>query len=273
MSGQESTASWRDIISFPLGGRQSKPRDCGLTMVIDKGMGIGETRDLLQINYEHIDFIKLGFGTPALYAAGTLEEKIQLARSYDIEIYPGGTFMEVAIMQNKTREFLCKCKSLGFTAVEISDGTVFISQEVREQAIFMAAEMGFRVLTEVGKKNNGPELSVHTLATQAMRDLEKGSYKVILEGRECGINVGLYDQNGQMARKDLKVLLEYIDDPALIIWEAPLKNQQQDLIEKFGPNVNLGNIQPQEVLAVEALRVGLRADTLQFVANLEDMNI
>lgn len=271
MSGHENTGTWRDIINYPLGSREMKPRKRGLTMIIDKGTGIGETRDLLKINHEHVDFIKLGFGTPALYAGGTLEEKIQLVRSYNIDIYPGGTFFEVALRQNKVGEFLAKCKSLGFTAIEISDGTISMSREVRERAIFMAAEMGFTVLTEVGKKNNGPEISVHTLARQALSDLKAGAYRVIMEGRECGLNVGLYNAKGKMMDEHMQVMLDMIDDPSFIIWEAPLKIQQQDLITRFGPNVNLGNIPPQEVLALEALRVGLRADTLQLV--VDDMEI
>lgn len=266
MSGHEKTGSWREIIDYPLGPRKPKPRKRGLTMIIDKGIGTGETRDLLRVNHEHVDFIKLGFGTPALYAEGTLEEKIQLARSYNIEIYPGGTFFEVALMQNKAGEFLARCKSLGFTAIEISDGTISISPEVREQAIFLAAEMGFTVLTEVGKKNNGPEIPVQTLARQALSDLKAGAYKVIMEGRECGLNVGLYNAKGKMIDEHMQVMLDVIGDPSLIIWEAPLKTQQQDLIARFGPDVNLGNIPPQEILALEALRVGLRADTLQLVA-------
>jgi phosphosulfolactate synthase len=271
LSGHENTGTWRDIINYPLGSREMKPRKRGLTMIIDKGTGIGETRDLLKINHEHVDFIKLGFGTPALYAGGTLEEKIQLVRSYNIDIYPGGTFFEVALRQNKVGEFLAKCKSLGFTAIEISDGTISMSREVRERAIFMAAEMGFTVLTEVGKKNNGPEISVHTLARQALSDLKAGAYRVIMEGRECGLNVGLYNAKGKMMDEHMQVMLDMIDDPSFIIWEAPLKIQQQDLITRFGPNVNLGNIPPQEVLALEALRVGLRADTLQLV--VDDMEI
>ncbi|WP_243276759.1 phosphosulfolactate synthase [Desulfallas sp. Bu1-1] len=271
MSGHENTGTWRDIINYPLGSREMKPRKRGLTMIIDKGIGIGETRDLLKINHEHVDFIKLGFGTPALYAGGTLEEKIQLVRSYNIDIYPGGTFFEVALRQNKVGEFLAKCKSLGFTAIEISDGTISMSREVRERAIFMAAEMGFTVLTEVGKKNNGPEISVHTLARQALSDLKAGAYRVIMEGRECGLNVGLYNAKGKMMDEHMQVMLDMIDDPSFIIWEAPLKIQQQDLITRFGPDVNLGNIPPQEVLALEALRVGLRADTLQLV--IDDMEI
>ncbi len=254
---------WREIIAFPMGERAAKPRHRGLTMVMDKGMGAGETRDLLQLNHPYIDFIKLAFGTSMLYTDGLLEEKIHLACSYNIAIYPGGTFFEIALWQDKLTEYLDKCKSLGFTAIEISDGTINICREVRARAISMAADRGFIVLTEVGKKNTGPGIPAISLAEQAGEDLETGAYKVILEGRECGLNVGLYDARGKIDAGDMQVLLEHIGDPARIIWEAPLKPQQQDLIARFGPDVNLGNIPPQETLALEAMRLGLRADTLQ----------
>lgn len=254
---------WREIIAFPMGERATKPRPHGLTMVMDKGMGAGETRDLLQLNHPYIDFIKLAFGTSMLYPSGLLEEKIHLACAHNIVIYPGGTFFEIALWQNKLREYLDKCKALGFTAIEVSDGAINICREVRTRAIAMAAEREFMILTEVGKKNAGAAIPVTSLAEQAKEDLEAGAYKVILEGRECGLNVGLYDAKGKMNASDIQVLLEHIGDPARIIWEAPLKPQQQDLITRFGPDVNLGNIPPREVLALEAMRLGLRADTLQ----------
>jgi phosphosulfolactate synthase len=265
LSEHTDTNKWQEIISFPLGKRLTKPRNNGLTMVIDKGMGLEETRDLLKINYQHIDFVKLAFGTPALYAPGTLEKKIQLVRSYKIDIYPGGTFLEVALLQDKAEEFLDTCRFFGFTAIEVSDGTISLSAKVREKTMALAAAKGFRILTEVGKKNNGAAIPVETLADTALRDLANGAYKVILEGRECGLDVGLYDAKGRMVAQDLAIMLDHVGDPSLIIWETPLKDQQQDLITRFGSNVNLGNIPPNEVLALEALRVGLRADTLQLV--------
>lgn len=267
MSATNNSSGWRDVIAFPLGERAAKPRHRGLTMVMDKGLGTGETQDLLRVNSQYIDFIKLGFGTPALYADGILEEKIHLACSYGIYIYPGGTFFEIALWQDKLGEYLDKCKSLGFTAIEVSDGTINICREVRARAISMAADRGFLVLTEVGKKNSGPAVPVLSLAEQASVDLQSGAFKVIMEGRECGLNVGLYDAKGKLSGGDMELLLEYIGDPDRIIWEAPLKSQQQDLITRFGSDVNLGNIHPQEVLALEALRLGLRADTLQLVVD------
>lgn len=257
--------SWRDILSFPLGDRLPKPRNQGLTMVIDKGLGLIETKDILHINGGFIDIYKLGFGTSALYIPEILREKIYLVRSLDIDIYPGGTFLEVAILQNKLEEYLHMAKELGFNAIEVSDGTITMSDELREKAITWAVEMGFKVFSEVGKKENNGQEDVQSLVDQVLSDLQLGAHKVILEGRESGIGVGLYDDSGRFIQEDMDRLLEGISDPRVILWEAPQKDQQQELITRFGPNVNLGNIPPGEVMAVEALRVGLRADTLKNV--------
>ncbi|MFZ5646125.1 MAG: phosphosulfolactate synthase [Bacillota bacterium] len=254
---------WREMVKHPLGGRHPKPRNQGLTMIIDKGLGLAETKDLLNISGEHIDFIKLAFGTSALYNNNVLLEKIELARSYGIEIYPGGTFLEVAILQEKVEDYLYLSRSLGFTCIEVSDGTITLDKEVRERAITRACEMGFKVLTEVGKKDENDDTPVSVFAAQIKEDLKNGAFRVILEGRESGTNVGLYDEKGNFIKDDLDQLLEEVEDPRIIMWEAPNKNQQLELITRFGPNVNLGNIPTSEVLALEALRVGLRSDSLR----------
>lgn len=263
MASMDYGIKWREMVKYPLGGRYSKPRNQGLTMIIDKGMGLSETKDLLNIAGEHIDFIKLAFGTSALYNNNVLMKKIELARSCGVEIYPGGTFLEVAILQDKMDDFLYLSRNLGFTCIEVSDGTINLEKEVRERAIAKASEMGFKVLTEVGKKDESDNTPVSDFAAQVKEDLKNGAFRVILEGRETGANVGLYDENGNFKKDDLEQLLGEIEDPRIIMWEAPNKNQQLELITRFGPNVNLGNIPTNEVLALEALRVGLRSDSLR----------
>jgi len=262
MKGSEPAITWPELLSFPLAGRNGKPRTKGVTMVIDKGLGLAETRDLLHLSGRYIDFLKLGFGTSALYAQEVLEEKIKLVRDYRVDIYPGGTFLEIAILQNKLKSFLYLAKSLGFTAIEISDGTVRVSPDTRKNAINMARNLGFKVLTEVGKKDPKNSLSLECLINQIKLDLEHGSQWVIIEGRESGKEVGVYDKEGQFVKQALDTIISHHEFSEHLIWEAPLKHQQQDLILRLGPNVNLGNISPTEILSVEALRVGLRGDTL-----------
>lgn len=256
--------NWREMVAFPLAGRSKKPRNKGLSMVLDKGLGLGETKDFLDIAGDHVDLIKLGFGTSALYPDGILQKKIDLVRHYGIDIYPGGTFLEVAITQGRLLPFLQTAKKLGFTAVEVSDGTLFLDLQMRRKAISLAIKMGFKVLTEVGKKQPDDRENCLDLARQARLDLQAGAVWVIVEGREFGQGVTMYDAQGRMREESVTAFMNCIADQNLIVWEAPLKEQQQELILRFGPDVNLGNIPPQEILSLEALRVGLRGDTLRF---------
>lgn len=261
---QQPCNKWQELLRFPLTGRSNKPRRDGLTMVIDKGMGLNETRDLLSTATPYIDMIKLGFGTPALYEPGILKEKIRMATAHGIDIFPGGTFFEVAVMQGKMRDFIQAVCDIGFTAIEVSDGTIDLSDRMREMAMDLAAGLGLKVLTEVGKKEPGNILCFKDLIRLARRDLNNGARWVIVEGRDPGKDVGLYDDKGRLIEKELEELLSTMD-PSLLIFEAPYKEQQQDLIVRLGNNVNIGNVSPREVIALEALRVGLRADTLRMV--------
>lgn len=263
MKSNDNLKAWSGIFNFPLPGRNSKPRHQGQTMVIDKGLGLSETYDLLDLAADYIDYIKLGFGTSAFYSTKLLQKKINLVKSYGVDIYPGGTFFEVAYLQGNYDAFLQKAWELGFQTIEISDGTINISDEVRAKVVQKANQCGFKVITEVGKKDPRENPSNAQIACYANMDLANGAYKVIIEGRESGKGIGVYDQNGTVKEDAIDEIIKGVNDPDDIIWEAPLKDQQESMILRFGTNVNLGNIQPNEILALESLRVGLRADTLQ----------
>ncbi len=263
MEKKEHFKSWWDLLNYPCPERQIKPRNRGLTMVIDKGLGLTELKELLDIAADYIDFIKLGFGTSALYPEFVLKEKVKLVRKYGVDIFPGGTFLEVALYQGKVDLFLQTSCELGYSFIEVSDGTISLPPEVRLETILKARELGFGVISEVGKKDNRDEVSLEKLIEQANRDLEAGVYKVIVEGRESGKGVVIYDARGGIKKPELDKLETGLPGSDSVIWEAPLKHQQQELIFKFGPNVNLGNVPPDEVLALEALRVGLRGDTFR----------
>lgn len=254
---------WGELLDFPLAGRKEKPRTDGLTMVIDKGLGLGQTAELLEVAGRFIDFIKLGFGTSALYNHGLLARKIELVTSTGTDILPGGTFLEIAWLQGKLKEFLRQAKDMGYTVIEVSDGTVTMPREERSRAIKLALDYGFKVLAEIGKKHSQDRVAASSLQEQVVRDLEDGAFKVIVEGRESGQGVVIYDDAGAIKADELEALVENLPDPGVLIWEAPLKSQQLELIMRFGANVNLGNVQPFDVLALEALRRGLRSDTLR----------
>lgn len=229
-------------------------------MLLDKKLGLSGTRDLLELACDYIDIIKLTFGTSALYPETILRDKIKLIRFYGVEVYPGGTLFEIAIWQNQLESYLERAAELGFTGIEISDGTIPLSTHERRRAIASAKAYGFEVITEVGKKD-GTFIPILRMQQIILDDLEHGADKVIIEGRESGKGVGIYDSDGKVKEAEVEALVHGLICLDSLFWEAPLKNQQVSLIKRFGPNVNLGNIAPEESLALEALRCGLRGDT------------
>lgn len=232
-------------------------------MVIDKGLGLTEFREMLELASDYIDMVKLTFGTSAFYPTNLLKEKCRVCRSFGVDIFPGGTFLEIAILQGNLGRYLHRARDLGFNAVEVSDGTVPVSPDIRAWSIQSAKELGLKVVSEVGKKDPSDAIPPEAMLEQIHRDLELGASHVIVEGRESGKGVGIYGAEGQVKSDDLEILIRGVRNPERLIWEAPLKNQQQSLILRLGTNVNLGNIPPGEVVVLEALRVGLRGDTLR----------
>lgn len=260
--------AWESVLSLPEQNRLAKPRDTGVTMVIDKGLGIEATRDLLEMAAEYIDYIKIAFGSSAIYTTELLREKIELAKEYAIEIYPGGTLFEVAYFQGKLPAFYKRAKALGFTYLEVSEGTVDISPDIRAQCIKECRDHGFGVLSEVGKKDSTIHLDPNATIEQIAADLENGAEKVIIEGRDSGKGVGIYDEHGKVKGDLLNVIVNGVSDIDQIIIEAPQTGQHNYLLTTIGPNVNLGNVQPEDVLTLESTRCGLRGDTLRNIVKL-----
>ncbi len=248
--------------NFIASDRISKPRKKGITMMLDKGLGLNAINDLMEVSGEYIDLAKFGWCTSALQDRDLVKNKIDKYLSYDVIPYPGGTLFEIAYLKNKFDEFLDEADKLGFKAIEISDGSTNISLEERRDVINKAKEQGFLVISEVGKKDplEDSKLSVENRADLINFDIDAGADRVLIEAREGGKNIGIYDGLGNVKEDELEALAK--TDMEKIIWEAPLKNQQTYLILKFGANVNLGNIAPEEVTALETMRRGLRGDTL-----------
>ena len=242
--------------------RVEKPRKNGITMMLDKGMGLRTLNDLMEVSGEYIDFAKFGWGTSALHDRELIQKKVEMYLSHDINPYPGGTLFEIAYMKNKFSEFLDEAEKLGFTAIEISDGSTNITPEERRNIISKTKERGFTVISEVGKKNHQDDCKLDTDDRVKLinSDINAGSDRILIEAREGGKGIGIYDECGNVKEDELEILAK--TDMEKIIWEAPLKNQQTYLILKFGPNVNLGNIAPEEITALETIRRGLRGDTL-----------
>lgn len=256
--------AWEGIVDPPVQTRVTeKPRATGYTMVLDKGLGLHATADLMQMAAHVIDSLKLTFGTSAFYEESTLREKIALVQDAGVDIYPGGTFLEAAVAQGKVADYVKRARELGFNTLEVSDGTIEMDAATRNDIVKRAKDAGFKVLTEVGKKDPKDAIATTTMHEQIAADLAQGAYKVIVEARESGHGVGIFDSSGDVQTEMVEEILGGINNVEDLIWEAPIKSQQQWLILEFGPNVNLGNIPPDDILALEALRCGMRGDTLK----------
>lgn len=245
------------------GKRKPKSRQVGLTMVMDKGMGLFSFTECLELAAPYFDFLKLGFGTLSLHSPQIVQQKLALTKRYQVHLYPGGTFFECYAAQNRAEAYFSTLKELGFSYVEISDGSYSLSLKERSKMIRLARSYQLRVITEIGKKQSGVTLPVTEVEQLYTHDLEAGAEYVILEGRETGENIGIFDLYGEIDRKYVEKLLKRIAVDQMI-WEAPQKKQQVSLLRLIGQAVNFGNIPPQEILSVEALRRGLRADTFMW---------
>jgi phosphosulfolactate synthase len=262
-----SERAWAHVVEGLLTGREQAPRQNGLTMVIDKGLGIAATADLIEMCSDLIDHWKCTFGTSAFVPANVLRRKLMLLTAHGILTYPGGTLLEVAIVRGSCRTFMQHAHMLGFSAVEISDGTIPLPPHRRRNVIRCALDHHLVPITEVGKKDPKQQPSAIELAEQALQDLEWGARWVTVEARESGMGIGIYDDNGAVRAEAVATISEHMGEKVnYLIWEAPLKNQQAFLIQQFGPNVNLANIPTGEVLALESLRAGLRFETFYRIA-------
>lgn len=236
--------------------RPSKVRNSGLTMVMDKGLSIRETENLISSSGDYIDFVKFGFGTSLI--TSNLEEKIKLYNEANIRPYFGGTLFEMFIVRgmfNEYQKFIDKYK---LNLTEISDGSMALPHDEKLNYISELSKQ-VTVISEVGSKVAGVVISHDKWVEMMKLELNTGSYKVIAEARESG-NIGIYNPDGSANKELIGDIVEHISTDN-IIWEAPNKTQQVWFIKLLGCNVNLGNIAPNEVISLESLRLGLRGDT------------
>ena len=236
--------------------RSSKPRTAGLTHVLDKGETVESTRSILAASAAHVDVWKFGWGTA--YIDPTLADKLSLLRAANVRSCLGGTLLEIAWMQGKADACLDWAESVGFDRVEVSRGVAPMSVSDKHGLIRRATD-SFDVMAEVGSKNPDEVAPPEQWASEIAADLEAGAQWIITEGRESG-TVGIYRSDGSI-REDIVVAATGAGGVDKVFFEAPRKDQQAWLIRMFGPEVNLANIAADQVLALETLRVGLRADT------------
>lgn len=242
--------------------RIAKPRNHGITMVMDKGLSIREVEDFLSVCEPHVDIVKLGFGTA--FVTPNLREKITVYQNAGIPIYFGGTLFEAFLIRNQFDDYIKVIQDYGINFIEVSDGSITIPHAEKCGYIEKLTKYA-TVLSEVGSKDAAHIIPPYKWIELMRAELEAGSSYVIAEAREAG-NVGIYRGSGEVREGLVQEILTQI--PAeKIIWEAPQKAQQLYFLELIGCNVNLGNIAPNEVIPLEAMRIGLRGDTFELYLN------
>jgi phosphosulfolactate synthase len=236
--------------------RSAKPRNTGLTMVMDKGLSIREAEDFMSVGSEYTDFVKFGFGT-SLITPG-FEKKILIYKKAGAIPYFGGTLFEAFIVRNMFNEYIDFLDKHEIELVEVSDGSFDIEHTRKLEYISRLAERG-TVISEVGSKKANVVFSPDEWVAMMKAELDAGSVKVIAEARESG-TTGIYNEDGSINNKIISAIADHVRLEN-VLWEAPLKSQQAWFIKHFGANVNLGNIAPTEIIPLESLRLGLRGDT------------
>jgi phosphosulfolactate synthase len=239
--------------------RTDKPRRAGITHVMDRGMSPLSLESLLVTAGEHIDMIKLGWGTA--YVSGAVGDKVAICREAGVAVCPGGTLLEIAVHQGRLDQYVEWLHELGIDHVEVSNGSLPLSRSRKGELIAELARE-FTVIAEVGSKSDVDAVA-NDWCEEMLGDLAAGAAMVIAEGRESG-TVGLFDASGEVHGELVDAILRAVGQET-VIFEAPQRSQQAWLLRRVGPNVNLGNIGAEDVIALETLRRGLRYDTLDLL--------
>jgi phosphosulfolactate synthase len=244
----------KDLLTLPE--RTAKPREQGITHILDRGLSVAEVDGLVEVAGDYIDFVKLGWGTAV--ATLNLEPKVQRYRDHGLPVMFGGTLTELCIAQDRLDTLVKWLHDLGIEHIELSDGTINLDH-ARKLELIASLAKEFTVISEVGSKDNTHIMAPFRWVEEIESELEAGAWKVIAEARENGKS-GIFRHDGEVRQGLVDEILHSID-PGKLIFEAPLKEQQVWFVRRLGHDVNLGNIHPEEVLSLETVRLGLRADT------------
>jgi phosphosulfolactate synthase len=238
-----------------------KPREWGITMVADWGVGLSRQKDLAQTSGFFVDLAKIVVSLSRILPRDILAEKIRLYRESRIEPFPGGQFLEIAVLQKRVKEYCAAALEIGYTTIEVSDNAITLTPEEKGRIIRQAIDSGLRVIGEVGKKVSTTDLSA--LIADIRNTLKAGAWKVFVEAKEIF--------GGELNADLIKQLADSVDLSQLI-FEIPLVAVQeihhyqgykmwQWLLETFGPRVNIANVEYDDPLKLAAVRLGIGPDT------------
>jgi phosphosulfolactate synthase len=246
------------MVKLDLPARTSKPRTTGISNLVDPGYGLGQLEDVLSLTHPFVDIVKLGWGSA--YLTADLKAKVDLLARFDIRTCPGGMMFEIAFWQNQVEPYADFLQANGLDLVEVSNGSLPVTEEDKHRMIEFFAGRGLTVLAEVGSKDTTVDSPAQAWVRLVKDDLAAGAWKVIVEGR-ADASAGVYQPDGTVKDDLIDALLEADIGADNLIFEAPHKPQVAYFVNRVGPNVNIGNIPLEEALNVETLRLGLRGDT------------
>jgi phosphosulfolactate synthase len=245
-------------VPIDLPARSRKPRERGLTHVLDRGMSLAQVDGLMEVAGDAVDIVKLGWGTALV--TQNLEAKLARYRAHDVPVVLGGTLTELAIRDGRVEELVAWLRELGIGHIEISDGTIALAPERKRELIRRLVGEGLVVMSEVGSKDDTAIMAPYVWVEQIEAELEAGAWKVIAEARETG-TAGIFRRDGEVRTGLIDEIAHAVDFDRLV-FEAPRKDQQVWFLRRFGAECSLGNIAPEDVLSLETLRLGLRSDTV-----------
>lgn len=264
-------ASWKGIfmsnsppfpsVSLPSQRSEQKPRSSGVTMMADWGIPLHHQEDLLKLGGRYLDFAKIVTGTARLYERNYLIEKLELYKREAVRPFIGGQFFEYVLANQGWKglePFLSEALLLGFDTIEISDNCIPLSGEERKRAVDMALAAGLRVMGEVGSKNQANE--AEELIGQAQDFFDAGAEYVLVEAAELIEDGRIKPQLLIAIRGRLELSRVMIELPGPWISGVSLslvQDLKKAIVSEFGPDVNLANIHAEDVIATEAIRVGL----------------
>jgi phosphosulfolactate synthase len=250
-------------------GRAGKPRERGKTMVLDRiAYGTSEVVGLLS---DYIDTVKIGWGIPMLLDVDALRSRISFYLQHGIHVSNGGTMLELSASKGRSAQTLSSFRDAGFDTIELSEGIIDLPANIKSSIAEFAHSNDLRLNVEVGKKDPRNQLSLDETIQSVERAFELEPDVVIIEGRETGRGVEIYDEAGTIKWDWVERILE-VSQPSKLMFEAPVERQQTELILHIGPEVNLGNVSFASVAALETQRQGLRGDTFGVIAPAPELS-
>ena len=235
-----------------------RPRAVGITHVLDRLQGLHP--DELAYAAPYVDVAKIGWGLPLLLPRETIRSRIKSYHDVSIEVSTGGTLLEYAVTHNRAPQLIDEARELGFDIVEISSGIIELSPAQIEDLAAQVKRRGLEFYIEVGKKDTQHQLSLKETNSQIAHARTLKPRRVIIESRESGRGVGIYDSDGAIKWDWVRSILS--EHPAdELIFEAPQETQQLQLLRELGAEVNLGNVALGSVAPLASERLGLRGET------------